>query len=299
MKLFRSTRKIAIDIDVGKTIIVFNGQVVVDDPNVVLMLNGKYATAGIRAVCGIIENAINPIRIRPLGNNSISDYKALEFMIWYFVENINVRGYQCGLFKKPSLKITLCAPAFALESIKQILTNPPKKIEIEELKIVDEPTSVKLGLRQDVSLVVPKSVGQEEKVTQFNAQYGKDILPKWDNRWEALNDEDLIDYFKGVVLLEEYFWPGGVGIGSATSTKLIYRTILERHLDDDYSLGDWAIQHNSNSYCPLDWCRRGKSMEETCEMARTIQERSEKEKAHSIEIQKEKNGKRQKHMLND
>ena len=147
MKLFRSTREIAIDIDEVNTRIVFNGQVVVDDPNVVLMLNGKYATAGKWAVCGIIENAINPIRIRPLGNNSISDYEALEFMIWYFVKNINVRSYQCGLFKKPSLKITLCAPGYAIESIKQILANPPKKLEIEELKIVDERTSFKLGLR--------------------------------------------------------------------------------------------------------------------------------------------------------
>ena len=147
MKLFRSTREIAIDIDEGKTIIVFNGQVVVDDPNVVLMLNGRYACAGKAAVCGIIENPINPIRIRPLSNNCISDYKALDFMIWYFIKNINIRGYECGLFKKPSLKITLCAPIYAIESIKQILANPPKKIEIEELKIVDERTSVKLGLR--------------------------------------------------------------------------------------------------------------------------------------------------------
>lgn len=147
MKLFRSTREIAIDIDEVNTVIVFNGEVVVDEPSVVLMLNGKYAAAGKRAVCRFFEIAINPIRIRPLGNSCINDYKALDFMIWYFVENINVRSYQCGLFKKPLLKITLCAPAYALESLKQILTNPPKKFEIEELKIVDELTSVKLGLR--------------------------------------------------------------------------------------------------------------------------------------------------------
>ena len=279
MKLFKSTREIAIDIDEGKTIIVFNGQVVVDEPNVVLMLNGKYAIAGKGAVCGIIENPINPVRIRPLSNNCISDYKALDFMIWDFIKNINVRSYQCVLFNKPLLKIALCSPIYAIESIKQILANPPKKIEIEELKIVDEPTSVKLGLRKDVSLEVPIIVGRMGRVTKQNALYGKGLVPKRDNRWEVLTNEELVDYFKGVVLLEEYYWPGGNGIGSATSTKFIYRTILERHLDDDYAIGDWAIQHNSNSYCPLDWCRRGRTMAETYEMQKTTSDRIENGKS--------------------
>ncbi|MBO7637150.1 MAG: rod shape-determining protein [Paludibacteraceae bacterium] len=287
MKLFRSTREIAIDIDEGKTIIVFNGQVVVDDPNVVLMLNGRYACAGKAAVCAIIENPINPIRIRPLSNNCISDSKALDFMIWYFIKNINVRSYECGLFKKPSLKITLCAPVYAIESIKQILANPPKKIEIEELKIVDERTSVKLGLRKDVSLEVPIIVGRMGRVTKQNALYGKGLVPKGDNRWVVLTNEELVDYFKGVVLLEEYYWPGGNGIGSATSTMFIYRTILERHLDDDYSIGDWAIQHTSNPYVPLGWCKRGSTMAETYEMQKAISNRIENEKIESVRRKEE------------
>lgn len=140
----------------------------------------------------------------------------------------------------------------------------------------------------DKHLEIPILVGRSESISEEIALIGKDVVPLWDYQWEVLSDDELILYFKGVVMLEEYYWPGGHGLGSATGTKLIYRTILERHLDDNHAIGDWAIQHNGNSYVPLDWCKRGKTIDETLAMQQAINDRIITEKIESIERKQEK-----------
>ena len=70
--------------------------------------------------------------------------------------------------------------------------------------------------------------------------------------WKSLNNEDLIYLFRGLVILEEYWFISGEHIGSTTDTKFVYREILNRQLDNDYSLGNWAFVYSSNPYVPLD-----------------------------------------------
>jgi len=70
--------------------------------------------------------------------------------------------------------------------------------------------------------------------------------------WNTLTDEKLILLFKGLVLYEEFLVSNGEKIGSATQTKFVYNEIRKRHLDDDYSLGNWAFVYSSNPYVPLD-----------------------------------------------
>ena len=66
------------------------------------------------------------------------------------------------------------------------------------------------------------------------------------NGWEMLNDEDLINLFRGLVILEEYWFSKGEKIGSTTDTKFVYREIVDRQLDKDYSIGNWAFILSSN-----------------------------------------------------
>ena len=101
-------------------------------------------------------------------------------------------------------------------------------------------------------LEIPILIGRNGAMMDEYIETGKETVPRWNNQWNVLNDEDLISYFKGVVILEEYYYPGGNGIGSATGTKFIYRTIQERHLDDNYTLANWAFQYASNPYVPFD-----------------------------------------------
>jgi hypothetical protein len=70
--------------------------------------------------------------------------------------------------------------------------------------------------------------------------------------WKILNNEDLIYLFRGLVILEEYWFSAGIRIGSTTDTKFVYREIINRQLDNDYSIGNWAFVLSSNPYVPLD-----------------------------------------------
>lgn len=92
-------------------------------------------------------------------------------------------------------------------------------------------------------LRIPIQIGRDEIIPEYAKEHGKSLVPKWNYEWDILSDDDLICYFKGVVMLEEFLFPGGVGLGSATSTKFIYRTIQERHLDDEVKKKQKAAAH--------------------------------------------------------
>lgn len=70
--------------------------------------------------------------------------------------------------------------------------------------------------------------------------------------WKTLSDKNLIYLFKGLVIIEEILVKKGERIGSCTQTKTIYSEIRNRHLDDDYCIGNWAFIYSSNPYVPLD-----------------------------------------------
>lgn len=72
------------------------------------------------------------------------------------------------------------------------------------------------------------------------------------NVWKELNDADLVSFFKGLVVAEEFWFLNGEHIGSTTDTKFVYNEIRNRALDNDYSLGNWAFQYSSNEYVPVD-----------------------------------------------
>lgn len=69
---------------------------------------------------------------------------------------------------------------------------------------------------------------------------------------KSFSDEDLLLFFRGIVIIEEFWLSMGEPIGSTTDTKFVYNEIINRGLDNYHSLGDWAFQYSSNPYVPLD-----------------------------------------------
>ena len=70
--------------------------------------------------------------------------------------------------------------------------------------------------------------------------------------WDRLQGDVLILLFRGLVIMEEYWFTHGDHIGSTTDTKFVYREIKSRGLDPDDEIGNWAFQYSSNPYVPLD-----------------------------------------------
>lgn len=108
--------------------------------------------------------------------------------------------------------------------------------------------------------------------------------------WETLQDKELISLFRGLVILEEYWYSHGDHIGSTTDTKSVYHEIQSRQIDRDYCLGDWAFQYSTNSYVPLDTGNRhgAKTIFELLSWERDYAERVRQEKENSIKRKEEK-----------
>ena len=70
---------------------------------------------------------------------------------------------------------------------------------------------------------------------------------------ERLNDSDLLNYFKGLVVIEKELNVDG----STTPAVRSYREIEKRNLDHDYVLADWAFQYSDNEYIPFGFRRNG------------------------------------------
>jgi len=94
-------------------------------------------------------------------------------------------------------------------------------------------------------------IGKNPTKGDLCSQYStyRQLVALW---WRALSDQDLINLFKGVVIIEEFLLQKGEKIGSCTQTKELYSEIRSRHLDDDYCIGNWAFIYSSNPYVPLD-----------------------------------------------
>lgn len=109
-------------------------------------------------------------------------------------------------------------------------------------------------------------------------------------RWKLLNNEDLIYLFRGLVVLEEYWFSSGERIGSTTDTKYVYREMVHRKLDNDHSIGNWAFLFSSNPYVPLDTGNRhgAQTIYEYLEWQSNFNDRIATEKADADKRREEK-----------
>lgn len=111
-----------------------------------------------------------------------------------------------------------------------------------------------------------------------------------------LNNEELIYYFKGLVIIEKELG----SCGSTTPAARAYWEIENRHLDRDYSLADWAFQYSDNEYIPFGFIRHGEqSAYEYIQWRedlhrRLIQEKIDKEERKERQLERAKKLKKRK-----
>lgn len=107
--------------------------------------------------------------------------------------------------------------------------------------------------------------------------------------WNNLSDDEIVPFFKGLVICEKLV-RDGMGYGSATPTKVVYSAILERGLDKDYKIGDWAFQYSSNPYIPIDSGNRhgASTIYEYFEWQRNYEQRVLQEQEEAIKREEEK-----------
>lgn len=148
MKLFSLFRQeLAIDLGTANTLIIQDGQVVVDEPSIVAINRKTGETIAVgRKAMQMHEKTHEDIKtIRPLKDGVIADFQAAESMIEGF---INMIGKRQRLFSH--LKMVICIPSGITEVEKRAVFDSADHVDSKETYLIHEPMAAALGIGLDV-----------------------------------------------------------------------------------------------------------------------------------------------------
>lgn len=148
MKLFSLFKQeLAIDLGTANTLIIQDGQVVVDEPSIVAINRKTGETIAVgRKAMQMHEKTHEDIKtIRPLKDGVIADFQAAENMIEGF---INMIGSRRRLFSH--LKMVICIPSGITEVEKRAVFDSADHVDSKETYLIHEPMAAALGIGLDV-----------------------------------------------------------------------------------------------------------------------------------------------------
>jgi rod shape-determining protein MreB len=148
MKLFSLfSQELAIDLGTANTLIIQNGEVIVDEPSIVAIdiKSGETIAVGHKAM-QMHEKTHKDIRtIRPLKDGVIADFQAAESLIEGL---INMVGQRRRFFTH--LKMVICIPSGITEVEKRAVFDSADHVDSKETYLIHEPMAAALGIGLDV-----------------------------------------------------------------------------------------------------------------------------------------------------
>ena len=148
MGFFSLTQELAIDLGTANTLIVYNDEVVVDEPSVIAIdiRSGKLQAIG-REASRFIGRVPNNLRtIRPLKDGVIADFEATELMLKGMISKIRTSGS----FFSPSLKMVICIPSGSTNVDIRAVRDSAEHAGAREVAMIFEPMAAALGAGIDV-----------------------------------------------------------------------------------------------------------------------------------------------------
>ena len=147
MGFFSLTHELAIDLGTANTLIVYNDEIVVEEPSVIAVdLQGKLKAFGNEAARYIGKCPDNLRTIRPLQNGVIADFDATELMLKGMIGRIKTTG---SLFS-PSLKMVICIPSGSTNVEIRAVRESAEHAGGREVAMIFEPMAAALGAGLDV-----------------------------------------------------------------------------------------------------------------------------------------------------
>ena len=148
MGLFSLTHELAIDLGTANTLIVYNDEIVAEEPSVIAVdLQGKLKAFGHEAARYIGKCPDNLRTIRPLQNGVIADFDATEMMLKGMISRIKTTG---SLFS-PSLKMVICIPSGSTNVEIRAVRESAEHAGGREVAMIFEPMAAALGAGLDVT----------------------------------------------------------------------------------------------------------------------------------------------------
>ena len=139
---------IAIDLGTANTLIIYNDQVVVDEPSIVArnIRTGEIVAIGKRAqqMHGKTHKEIETLR--PLKDGVIADFQSSEQMIRGFIAMIPRKKS----ILSPALKMVICIPSGVTEVEKRAVIDSAEHAGAKDVWLIHEPMAAALGIGIDV-----------------------------------------------------------------------------------------------------------------------------------------------------
>lgn len=196
MKLFSLSREIAIDLGTANTIIIEDGEIVVDEPSVVAIRKTDDSMYAVGKRAAVMQDRDSPssklYTVRPLKKGVIADYKACEMMIRGLINLIPKKTR----LVKPNIRMVVCVPSGATPAEIHIINDSCLQSGAHELYLIYEPMAAALGMGFDVEgpdgvMVVDIGGGTTEiAVMSLGALVVNESIPI---AGDALN-QDIIQY---------------------------------------------------------------------------------------------------------
>ena len=148
MGLFSLTQELAIDLGTANTLIVYNDEVVVDEPSVVAINvhTGQLCALGHEAQKFIGRTNPNLRTIRPLRDGVIADFNATELMLRGMIRKIKTKSS----FFSPSIKMVICIPSGSSNVAIRAVRDSAEHAGGREVAMIHEPMAAALGAGIDV-----------------------------------------------------------------------------------------------------------------------------------------------------
>ncbi len=138
------THQIAIDLGTANTLIVYNDEVVVDQPSIIARDRNtkKTIAVGDRAMQMFGKTHENIETIRPLKDGVIADFQAAEEMIRELIKML----YTKKSWFSPAYKMVICIPSGITEVEKRAVFNSAERAGGKENYLIYEPMAAALGI---------------------------------------------------------------------------------------------------------------------------------------------------------
>jgi rod shape-determining protein MreB len=142
------TQEIAIDLGTANTLIIYNDQVMVDEPSIVAVdrRTGAVIAVGKKAMQMHGKTHENLRTIRPLKDGVIADFQAAESMIRGFIQMLQTNNR----FFRASLVMVICIPSGITEVEKRAVEDSAEQAGAKEVFLIQEPMAAALGIGLDV-----------------------------------------------------------------------------------------------------------------------------------------------------
>ena len=141
-------REIAMDLGSANSIVIYNDQVVVDEPSIVAKdkTTNKILAVGKRAKQMDGHQHPNIDTIRPLRGGVIADFEMAQHLIRELIKMTNVNRS----FMPPALRMVICIPSGITNVEERAVRESAEQAGAKEIRMIHEPMAAAIGIGIDV-----------------------------------------------------------------------------------------------------------------------------------------------------